>query len=505
MFSRVLSFGLQGIDCFPVSVEADIGEGMPVFELVGFLSGEVREARERVRTALKNCGVALPVKRITVNLSPASVRKQGTGFDLPVAVSILEAMGILDEAWTNETVFVGELQISGKIGGVSGVLPIVIAAKKHGAKRCIIPYDNLSEGSQVDGIKVYGIKTLPDVIDFLMGDMRAATQPPEGAGQEKKSDTFDFSMVHGQRMAKRGLEIAAAGNHNVIMVGEPGTGKTLLAKCVPSIMPPLTMEECLEVSAIYSIAGKLSENHGLITERPFVQPHHTITDKALSGGGTRANPGCVSLAHRGVLFLDEMPEFSRNALEILRQPLEDRCIHISRCGINVTYPSDVMLIGAMNPCPCGAYPNLNKCRCTEAMRRRYVSRISKPLLDRIDLCMEVSAMKYEELFLSESEEPSSAIRERVSRAHRIQTERFADYPQIFFNAQMGIREIEQFCRLTNKASKLMTDSYNKLELSVRGYHKLLKVARTIADLCEEECINEYHLAEALHYRMNMEG
>lgn len=350
MLSCVLSCGIKGIDSYIVRVEADISEGMPMFELVGYLGSEVREARERVRTALKNAGYQIPVKRVTINLSPANIRKQGTGFDLPVAVSILAAMQELTQESTADTVFAGELLLSGKVSGIRGILPIVLAAKRAGCRRCIVPKDNAAEGAVVDGIEIVGVESLSQLTGYLKGICEIESESFSGKTLLASQRGFgcDLKEVQGQHFVKRGLEITAAGLHNAIMLGAPGAGKTMLAKCIPTILPPLSLEECLEVSAIYSVAGRLGKGHNLITERPFISPHHTVTDKALAGGGQIPHPGSISLAHRGVLFLDEMPEFSKNALEVLRQPLEDKVIHVARNYGSCTYPADFMLIGAMN-------------------------------------------------------------------------------------------------------------------------------------------------------------
>lgn len=521
MLSCVLSCGINGIDSYIVRAETDISEGMPMFELVGYLGSEVREARERVRTALKNAGHQMPVKRVTVNLSPANIRKQGTGFDLPVAVSILTAMQELTQESVADTVFAGELLLSGKVSGIRGILPIVLAAKGAGCRRCIVPKDNAAEGAVVDGIEIVGVEGLSQLTEYLKGVCEIESERFSGKTllASQSGSGCDLKDVQGQHFVKRGLEITAAGLHNAIMLGPPGAGKTMLAKCIPTILPPLSLEECLEVSAIYSVAGRLGKGHNLITKRPFISPHHTVTDKALAGGGAVPHPGSISLAHRGVLFLDEMPEFSKNALEILRQPMEDKVIHVARNYGSVTYPADFMLIGAMNPCPCGSYPDLDKCTCTESMRKLYQNKISKPLLDRMDVCMEVSKLKYGELVKSKEEETSAAVRKRVIKAQQIQMERFQtdnekgsfgsdknDSPdpkkKILFNSQMGIREIEKYCKLTQAGKKLMKEAFTKFDLSARAYHRILRTARTIADLDNAVQINEYHLAEAIHFRFH---
>ncbi|HOO28628.1 MAG TPA: YifB family Mg chelatase-like AAA ATPase, partial [Lachnospiraceae bacterium] len=468
---------------------------------------EVREVRERVRTALKNAGFLIPVKRVTVNLSPANVRKQGTGFDLPVAVGILVAMGELSADAIKDTMIVGELLLSGRVGGICGALPLMLAAKKAGLRRCIIPKENEAEGAVVDGLEVICVESLIQLVAHLQGTSKI--RPKQFAGEKLLSGIqnagYDFSEVSGQHFVKRGLEIAAAGLHNMIMIGSPGAGKTMLAKCIPSILPPLSMEECLEVSAVYSVAGKLQGMRALITERPFVSPHHSVTATALSGGGIYPRPGSISLAHHGVLFLDELPEFSRSALEVLRQPLEERVVHVTRSKGSYTYPADFMLIGAMNPCPCGAYPDLGKCTCTETARKRYLSRLSKPLLDRMDICTQVRQAKYRELVQKKDEECSAAVRGRVIQAQQRQYERFFEESRcVRFNSGMGIKEIDRYCKLTAQGEKLLEDAFKKFDLSTRAYHRILRVARTIADLDNSGQIREYHLAEAVHYKFNFE-
>ncbi len=507
MFSSVLSGGVHGIDCYLVCVEADIAEGMPMFELVGYLGSEVREARERVRTALRNAGFLMPVKRVTVNLSPANIKKRGTGFDLPVAVSILIAMEKIKEQSVADTVIAGELLLSGKVSGIRGILPIVLAAKKAGYRRCIIPKDNAGEGSVVDGIEIVAVESLMQLADYLRGT-RAIVQEPSLGNKLlglKVGYGCDLEDVQGQRFVKRGLEIAAAGMHNVLMLGPPGAGKTMLARCIPTILPPLSMEECLEVSAIYSVAGRLGGSNTLITERPFVNPHHTATDKALTGGGVNLHPGSISLAHRGVLFLDEMPEFSKTALEVLRQPLEDKCIHITRSSGSCTYPADFMLVGTLNPCPCGAYPDLAKCTCSEAERRRYIGKLSKPLLDRMDICMEVPQIKFQELMKKQESESSETVRERVIKAQKIQEARLSDIANnLFFNSQMRDKEMKVYCSLKESGKKLMEQAFRRLNLSARAYYRILKVARTIADLDHAGQIDEYHLTEAIHFKFHID-
>ncbi|MCR4806234.1 MAG: YifB family Mg chelatase-like AAA ATPase [Lachnospiraceae bacterium] len=498
MFSSVLSFGIHGIEGFCVNVEADISDGMPVLELVGYLSAEVREAKERVRTALRNSGYSMPVKRITLNLSPGNIRKQGTGYDLPMALALLAAMGEIDTEMLEDTLVLGELGLKGNVIGINGVLPMVIRAVNMGVKRCIVPAMNAREAALAEDMEVIGVESLIDAACWLNGELiiEKAKSQEAGAGEEAGSGKDDLKYVKGQKMARRGLEIAASGMHNMLMVGAPGAGKSMLAKCIPTILPKLTREEALEVSSIYSVAGLLGGDKGLFRERPFVSPHHTATDIAMTGGGTYPRPGIISLAHRGVLFLDEMAEFSRYTLEVLRQPLEDRKITVTRNQGIYEYPADFMLIGAMNPCPCGSYPDLRKCRCTEVARRKYMGRLSRPLLDRMDICVDVERLDYSSMLSTEEAESSDAVRERVIRAHAIQKERFKDRG-ILFNSQMGTDEIGKFCLLEEGAGEWLAGALSRLDISARSYNRILKVSRTIADLDACEMIGRQHLSEAI--------
>ncbi|MBQ7481900.1 MAG: YifB family Mg chelatase-like AAA ATPase [Lachnospiraceae bacterium] len=498
MFSSVLSFGIHGIEGFCVNVEADISDGMPMFELVGYLSGEVREARERVRTALRNSGYSFPVKRITLNLSPGNVRKHGTGYDLPMAVALLAAMGEIEPCGLDDTLIIGELTLNGGVSGINGVLPMVMKARGMGIRRCIVPMINAAEGAMVDDIEIIGVGTLKETADYLNGRMRIEPYSMESsdASENDEAAGCDLKYVKGQLMARRGLEIAASGMHNILMVGAPGAGKSMLAKCIPTILPSLSKEEALEVSSIYSVAGLLKNRKGLIRERPFVSPHHTVTDIAMTGGGTYPRPGNISLAHRGVLFLDEMAEFSRYTLEVLRQPLEDRSITVARNHGTYVYPADFMLVGAMNPCPCGAYPDLSKCTCTEPARRRYLNRLSRPMLDRMDICVDVEKIEYSELLSREQAESSESVRKRVINAQLSQKERFKGR-RILFNSQMGQDEINRFCRLSGAINDWFAEALKKLDISARSYTRILRVARTVADLDGKGEIGREHLAEAI--------
>lgn len=502
MFSIVLSSALHGIDGNIIKVEIDISEGLPTFDIVGLPDSSVKEAKERVRTAIKNSNFNFPIKKITVNLAPANIRKEGSSFDLPIAIGILVCIGVIKLDTLQDTMVIGELSLDGSVRGVSGVLPMVYSAYNKGFKKCIIPCENAQEGAIVNDMEIIGVNSLSEIVEHLSGYKvlsRTQIDTNELFSNINKINDLNFSDVKGQEKVKRALEVAAAGFHNVMMLGSPGSGKTMMAKRIPSILPPLTFEESIEITKIHSVAGLLKSKGTLITKRPFRSPHHTISASALTGGGKIPKPGEISLAHNGVLFLDELPEFHKNVLEVMRQPLEDMEVTISRVNSTITYPSKFMLIASMNPCPCGYYPDTKRCHCTDKEIKKYLSKISGPLIDRIDICLEVKPVEYEQLSLKRKSESSEDIRKKVIAAQKIQQQRYKN-ENILFNSQLSSAQIEKYCSLGNEEIEILKIAFDRLNLSARAYHRILKVSRTIADLDASENIKVNHLAEAIQYR-----
>ncbi|MCM1178759.1 MAG: YifB family Mg chelatase-like AAA ATPase [Clostridium sp.] len=501
MYNKVLSATLHGVEGRLITVEADVSEGLPTFNMVGFLASEVREASDRVRTALKNSGYLLPPKRITVNLSPADIRKEGSVFDLPISIALLAAYGYIANECLEDVLIIGELSLNGDVRGVRGILSIVDFARKQGIHTVILPYLNRKEAAFIPDVTILGVKSLAQAVGHLTGNAEILPDPPmDSYCPVAESFPMDFSDIKGQRVLKRATEIAVAGMHNILYSGPPGSGKSMAAKRISTIMPELTYEESIEITKIYSVNGLLEPEQGLLTRRPFRAPHHSITAQALIGGGVNPKPGEISLAHRGVLFLDEFLEFPRSLIEMMRQPLEDGTVTISRLHGSYVFCCDFMLVAAMNPCPCGFYPDLSKCRCTTPQIERYLNKMSEPMLDRMDMNISVKKIEYEELFSNEKVESSEEIRRRVEDAHRIQRKRLMPY-NLLYNSQIPGNMLEELCGLQAEERKLQKEIFEKYDLSARGLSKLLKVARTIADLDQKERVACEHIWEALSYRL----